>query len=100
MIACMGGWCRSRERCAHYYETKTELLTERLCGKEEEITDLGTSRSIRNESKGHGVPSRQVLRGRSNAIPSDLRGRHTIEVVRGLGASAEGSSSALGGETV
>lgn len=35
MISCMGGWCRSRERCAHYiFDSK--IISERLCGDHEE----------------------------------------------------------------
>lgn len=35
MISCMGGWCKSRDRCAHYHETST-IVAERLCGEREE----------------------------------------------------------------
>lgn len=35
MIACMGGWCRSRERCAHYV-SDSKVISERLCGDNEE----------------------------------------------------------------
>lgn len=35
MIACMGGWCASRDKCANYY-AETKLISERLCGDEEE----------------------------------------------------------------
>ena len=34
---CMGGWCRSRDRCAHYLLGDVELPpSERLCGRIEE----------------------------------------------------------------
>lgn len=35
MIACMGGWCRQRDRCAHYYAQSTKPA-ERLCNKGED----------------------------------------------------------------
>lgn len=35
MISCMGGWCRSREKCAHYV-TDFPVISERLCGEYEE----------------------------------------------------------------
>jgi len=35
MIACMGGWCASREKCQHYY-VHSKVIVERLCGKLEE----------------------------------------------------------------
>lgn len=48
MIACMGGNCQSRETCADYQrgygggeqEEKTIQLVERLCGKEEEPSQM------------------------------------------------------------
>lgn len=30
VIACMGGWCRHREKCAHYHSA-SRVITERLC---------------------------------------------------------------------
>mgnify|MGYP003441246997 CR=1 FL=1 len=44
MIACMGGWCRSRVRCTHYHYRDSELLTERLCGPIEE-PELGAGKT-------------------------------------------------------
>lgn len=52
---CTGGWCASREKCAHYLmRTATEDI--RLCGKEEnpmvvkELShDLETDKHQRNE---------------------------------------------------
>ena len=35
MIACMGGWCSSRDKCQHYY-VHSKIIVERLCGKLEE----------------------------------------------------------------
>ena len=35
MIACMGGWCASRDKCQHYY-VHSKVIVERLCGKLEE----------------------------------------------------------------
>ena len=35
MIACMGGWCASRDKCQHYY-VHSKIIVERLCGKLEE----------------------------------------------------------------
>ena len=34
ILQCMGGWCTSREHCAHYHAPKVPLLSpsERLCG--------------------------------------------------------------------
>lgn len=29
--ACMGGWCRIRERCPHYHAAQTRAPRERLC---------------------------------------------------------------------
>lgn len=36
MIACMGGWCCSRDRCANYYAPMNNHFVERLCGEVEE----------------------------------------------------------------
>ena len=41
MIPCLGGWCLSRERCAHYYAQSDLTPSERLCGEVEEIEPLG-----------------------------------------------------------
>lgn len=30
-IACMGGWCVDRERCAHFHNTAGVTVVERLC---------------------------------------------------------------------
>ena len=37
MIACMGGWCRERNGCAHYLSQDARDPVERLCepGKDE-----------------------------------------------------------------
>lgn len=35
MIACMGGWCRQREKCAHY-TAPSRVISERLCDKAKE----------------------------------------------------------------
>lgn len=39
MIACMGGWCCSRDRCANYY-AESKLMSERLCGEKEEVEPM------------------------------------------------------------
>lgn len=38
MKACMGGWCRSREKCAHYHVPASlrHSPVERLCGQAEQ----------------------------------------------------------------
>ncbi len=36
MIACMGGFCQSRTKCAHYYAQSNSEPCERLCGTIEE----------------------------------------------------------------
>lgn len=36
MIACMGGFCNSRDRCAYYY-SDSKVRCERLCGDIEEV---------------------------------------------------------------
>lgn len=30
IVACMGGWCRQRERCAHHHSA-SRVISERLC---------------------------------------------------------------------
>lgn len=35
MIACMGGWCKNREKCQHYF-AHHKIIVERLCGEKEE----------------------------------------------------------------
>jgi hypothetical protein len=42
MIPCMGGFCASRERCAHYYAESYLRPSERLCGKEERPRPIDT----------------------------------------------------------
>lgn len=37
MIPCMGGFCKSRESCAHYYAESSLTPSERLCGAVEEV---------------------------------------------------------------
>ena len=39
MIRCLGGWCVSRDRCAHYY-SESETFSERLCDQVEEIEPI------------------------------------------------------------
>lgn len=47
MIACMGGWCNTRDRCANYYAKGNPV--ERLCGPTEEIQlFVGQDRAIRD----------------------------------------------------
>lgn len=37
ILPCMGGWCRSRDRCLHYVFGSADLTpSERLCGATEE----------------------------------------------------------------
>lgn len=31
IIACMGGWCRIRERCEHYHAADRRRPVERMC---------------------------------------------------------------------
>jgi hypothetical protein len=38
LIGCLGGWCQSREKCAHHEIFPVDRFVERLCGKEEEPT--------------------------------------------------------------
>ena len=52
MIACMGGWCCSRDRCANYY-AESNLTSERLCGETEEVEPLWAVRD--GESQLYGV---------------------------------------------
>lgn len=40
LVPCMGGWCRSREKCAHYYTQSPNMPAERLCGPQEEPESL------------------------------------------------------------
>lgn len=35
IVACMGGFCQSREMCAHY-QLSADFPVERLCGEQEE----------------------------------------------------------------
>ena len=35
MISCMGGWCKNREKCQHYF-AEHKIIVERLCGEKEE----------------------------------------------------------------
>lgn len=30
IVACMGGWCRKRDECAHYH-SRSRIRSERLC---------------------------------------------------------------------
>lgn len=32
IVACMGGWCVHRTRCAHHY-SQSQVVSERLCPK-------------------------------------------------------------------
>ena len=46
LVQCLGGWCRSRHACAHYFAEPlpNRQPVERLCGAEEEperITRIG-----------------------------------------------------------
>lgn len=36
MIPCMGGWCQSRDKCAHHVKGWSENPAERLCPSGEE----------------------------------------------------------------
>jgi hypothetical protein len=38
IIQCLGGWCRSRDKCQHYHAEQIVNINpvERLCGTEEE----------------------------------------------------------------
>ena len=39
MISCMGGWCKNREKCQHYFANH-KIIVERLCGEKEEPEPL------------------------------------------------------------
>jgi hypothetical protein len=39
MIACMGGFCNSRDKCANYYSDNS-IISERICGEIEEVEYL------------------------------------------------------------
>jgi hypothetical protein len=32
IVACLGGWCQQREKCAHYW-SPSRTMVERLCEK-------------------------------------------------------------------
>lgn len=65
MIPCLGGFCLSRTRCAHYYAESTHEPCERLCGAVEE-PELGTHQQMvheardRNHSQVHGRGNPQI----------------------------------------
>ena len=65
MIACMGGWCLSRQKCANYHAPviSTDSIVERLCGEEEEVD------SCREVSKRSTVwgSVRELLRWEADA---------------------------------
>lgn len=39
MIRCLGGWCESRDRCAHYWQAcnDPERWADRLCERGKEV---------------------------------------------------------------
>jgi hypothetical protein len=43
MIPCMGGFCTSREDCAHYYAESHLRPAERLCGNVEHPERVGSA---------------------------------------------------------
>ena len=42
IVQCMGGWCRQRDKCAHYSAppTLSRAPAERLCPRDEETPEL------------------------------------------------------------
>lgn len=65
MIACMGGWCKKRQVCQHYYAVSS-ITVERLCGNIDEPEPI-------KETKNDDVPMRwldrhSVLDPRPNSI--------------------------------
>ena len=46
MIACMGGFCSSRDRCQLYHAELRENPTERLCGQTERPIELGSEKAL------------------------------------------------------
>lgn len=33
IVQCLGGWCRKRDECAHYWAPTSRSISERLCPK-------------------------------------------------------------------
>ncbi len=64
MIACMGGWCNSRESCGHYWSDSPHMA-ERLCDEMEEVE------RISHEVRRLGV--REILGQRNPEILPDAR---------------------------
>lgn len=63
MIRCLGGWCVSRDRCAHYWQDG-DTWSERLCDKNleepEPIREMDTRNQIQPSIRG--MEHSQVLR--------------------------------------
>jgi hypothetical protein len=51
LIGCMGGFCSSRDKCAHHETVNVDKYVERLCGKIEE-PELIKEYDKPNEEKG------------------------------------------------
>ena len=49
MIQCMGGWCRSRNECAHYVAPPIKGMAprERLCGEQEQPEPIDREQWVR-----------------------------------------------------
>jgi hypothetical protein len=59
-VACMGGWCRRREACAHYWADAPVAVSERLCAPGEDDPQLLRSaqqRTAAQERQDAEVPA-------------------------------------------
>ena len=61
MIPCMGGWCRSRERCANYYAQSPLTPSERLCGSVEEPNPIRMDPSASDGVAERGLGDSEML---------------------------------------
>ena len=59
MIACMGGWCRSREKCADYHLTAASRIEDRRCPPGQELPDR---RSLHQVLQAHLTFKEQAKR--------------------------------------